>query len=77
VGAKWVPEQLDVRVKTGFPPQALLLTRKHTVKVAMSGFKDWSRDITTQAGSEAYLAAIVEKLNQAGLSPSALAASDI
>lgn len=34
---------------------------KHTITVKMSGFKDWSRDITVQSGSEVQLAATLEK----------------
>ena len=34
---------------------------KHTVTVKMSGFKDWTRDINVQAGSEVQLTATLEK----------------
>jgi hypothetical protein len=34
---------------------------KHTVTVKLSGFKDWSREITVQAGSELQLSATLEK----------------
>ena len=34
---------------------------KHTVTVKMSGFKDWSREITVQAGSEVQLTATLDK----------------
>jgi hypothetical protein len=34
---------------------------KHTVEVKMTGYKDWSREISTDSGSEAHLAATLEK----------------
>ena len=34
---------------------------RHTITVKMSGQKDWSRDITVEAGSEVQLAATLEK----------------
>ncbi len=46
----------------GNAPSTLKLSPgKHTVKVSSSGYKDWSRDITVQAGSEAKLNAVMEK----------------
>jgi|CZKC01.1.fsa_nt_gi hypothetical protein len=45
------------------PANLKLSAGKHTVKVSMTGYKDWSRDITAQAGSEVRLTAILEKLN--------------
>jgi len=34
---------------------------KHTITVKMSGFKEWTREITVQAGSELQLSATLEK----------------
>ena len=34
---------------------------KHTVAVKMSGYKDWSREVSTDAGSDARLTATLEK----------------
>jgi hypothetical protein len=45
------------------PATLKLAPGKHTVKVSMAGYKEWSREITTQPGSELRLAAILEKLN--------------
>jgi hypothetical protein len=45
------------------PANLKLSPGKHTVKVTMAGYKDWSREITTQAGAELRLSAILEKLN--------------
>ncbi len=43
-------------------PAALKLAPgKHTVTVKMSGYKDWSREITVQSGSEVQLTASLEK----------------
>ena len=46
----------------GNTPSALKLNPgKHTITVKMSGQKDWSRDITVEAGSEVQLSATLEK----------------
>jgi len=43
-------------------PAALKISAgKHTVTVKMSGYKDWSRDITIASGSEVQLTANLEK----------------
>lgn len=36
---------------------------KHTIRVKMSGYKDWSRDMSVDGGSDAHLAANLEKSN--------------
>jgi hypothetical protein len=43
------------------PATLKLKPGKHTVSVKMSGYKDWSREISTEAGSEAHLTATLEK----------------
>jgi hypothetical protein len=43
------------------PATLHLSVGKHTVKVSQSGYKDWSRDLTVLAGSEAHLNAGLEK----------------
>ncbi len=49
---------------TGNAPAILKLsTGKHTIRVSLTGYKVWSRDITVQSGSEAHLVATLEKLN--------------
>jgi hypothetical protein len=46
----------------GNSPSALKLSQgKHTVTVKMSGYKDWSKEITVQSGSEVQLTANLEK----------------
>jgi hypothetical protein len=46
----------------GNAPSTLKLSPgKHTVRVTSSGYKDWSRDITVQAGSDVKLNAVLEK----------------
>jgi hypothetical protein len=46
----------------GNAPSTLKLSPgKHTVRVTSSGYKEWSRDITVQAGSEVKLNAVLEK----------------
>jgi hypothetical protein len=59
------PSGADVLVDgefVGNAPAALKLTPgKHAVSVKMSGFKDWSKEITVQSGSEVQLTANLEK----------------
>ena len=46
----------------GNSPSALKLSQgKHTFIVRMSGYKDWSKEITVQSGSEVQLTANLEK----------------
>jgi PEGA domain len=46
----------------GNAPAVLKLSAgKHTIKVALAGYKDWSRDITALSGSEVHLTANLEK----------------
>ena len=60
------PTGADVSLDGNFignTPAALKLSPgKHTVTVKMTGQKDWSRDITVEAGSEVQLTANLEKL---------------
>jgi hypothetical protein len=42
------------------PAMLKLAPGKHTVTVRQTGFKDWSREITVQAGSELQLSAVLE-----------------
>lgn len=59
------PAGADVLVDgefVGNSPAALKLAAgKHTVTVKMSGYKDWSREITVQSASEVQLTANLEK----------------
>ena len=59
------PTGADVLVDGDFvgnSPAALKLPRgRHTVTVKMAGYKDWSREITVQSGSEVQLTATLEK----------------
>jgi len=46
----------------GNSPAALKLSPgKHTITLKMTGYKDWSREITVQAGSQVQLTANLEK----------------
>lgn len=46
----------------GNAPSTLKLSPgKHTVRVSASGYKDWSREITVQSGSDVKLNAVLEK----------------
>jgi hypothetical protein len=59
------PEGADVYLDGAFvgnAPATLKLTPgQHTIRVIQSGYKDWSREIAVQAGSEAHLSASLEK----------------
>jgi hypothetical protein len=59
------PNGADVYVDNQFygnsPATLKLKPGKHTITVKMSGYKDWSRDLSTDAGSEAHLTAALEK----------------
>jgi hypothetical protein len=67
VEIKSTPDGADISVDDAFvgnaPATLKLSSGKHTIKVTMAGFKDWSRDITALAGSEAHLTANLEKSN--------------
>ena len=59
------PDGADVYVDGQFygdsPATLKLKPGKHTIGVRMAGYKNWSRDIATDAGSEAHLSATLEK----------------
>lgn len=59
------PAGADISVDGDFvgnsPASLKLPPGKHTVAVKMSGYKDWSREITVQGGSEVQLTASLEK----------------
>jgi PEGA domain len=61
------PDGADIYVDESFignaPATLKLNAGKHTIKVTMAGFKDWSREIAALAGAEAHLAASLDKLN--------------
>jgi len=68
VSVDTTPVGADVYVDGQFignsPAVLKLKPGKHTVMVKMSGFKDWSREITCDAGSTAHLTAALEKPTQ-------------
>jgi PEGA domain len=59
------PDGAEVYVDGAFignaPATLKLAPGQHTIRVTQSGFKDWSRDISVQAGSEAHLSASLDK----------------
>ncbi len=59
------PAGADVLIDGEFvgnsPASLKLSAGKHTVTVKLSGYKDWSREITVQPGSEVQLTANLEK----------------
>jgi len=61
------PAGADVAVDDAFvgnsPAKLKLKPGKHTIKVTMAGYKDWSREMTVMSGSEVNLAATLEKAN--------------
>jgi hypothetical protein len=61
------PAGADVNVDDAFvgnaPASLKLKPGKHTIKVTMAGYKDWSREMTVLAGSQVSLTATMEKSN--------------
>jgi hypothetical protein len=59
------PDGADVYVDGQFygnsPATLKLKPGKHTIGVKMSGYKDWSRDMSTDAGGESHLTATLDK----------------
>ena len=45
------------------PVNLKLKPGKHTIEVKLSGYKNWTREISTEAGSSANLVAEMEKAN--------------
>jgi hypothetical protein len=66
VGVHSTPDGAEVYVDDAFvgnAPATLKLTAsKHSVSIKMTGYKDWSREISVQPGSDVQLAAALEKL---------------
>jgi hypothetical protein len=67
VSVATTPDGADVYADNLFhgnsPATLKLKPGKHTIGVKMAGYKDWSRDVSTDAGSEAHLTAALEKTN--------------
>src|SRR6185437_13599229 len=65
VNVKTNPDGADVYLDGQFygnsPATLKLKSGKHTVGVKMTGYKDWSREVSTDAGSDAHLTATLEK----------------
>ena len=65
IAIKSSPDNAEVSVDGNFmgntPASLKLGAGKHTVKVSLAGYKDWSRDVTVSAGSEMNLSAGMEK----------------
>ena len=61
------PDEADVYVDDQFygnsPATLKLKPGKHTIRVQTSGYKDWSRDMSTDAGAEVHLTAFWKKSN--------------
>lgn len=59
------PEGAEIYADDAFvgnaPATLKLKPGKHTIRVASTGYKDWSREITIQSGSDAHLTATLEK----------------
>jgi hypothetical protein len=59
------PDGADVYVDGQFygnsPATLKLKPGKHSIAVKMSGYKDWSREMSTDAGSDSHLTATLEK----------------
>jgi len=61
------PDGAEVTIDDAFmgnaPAKLRLKAGKHTIKVSMAGYKDWTREMTVMSGSEVNLAATLEKTN--------------
>lgn len=61
------PPGADVNIDDAFvgntPATLKLKPGKHTIKVSMTGYKDWSREMTVLSGSQVSLTATMEKTN--------------
>jgi hypothetical protein len=59
------PDGAEVYADNAFvgnaPATLKLSAGQHTIRVALAGYRDWSRDITVQGGSDAHLTATMEK----------------
>ena len=66
IAVQSTPDGADVYADNAFvgnaPATLKLSAGQHTIRVTLSGFKDWSRDILVQNGSEVHLTAAMEKL---------------
>ena len=62
------PNAADVYVDGQFngnsPATLKLKPGKHVIRVSMTGYSDWTRDITTDAGASVHLSATLQKGNQ-------------
>ncbi len=67
VNVTTTPDGAEVFVDEQFygnsPVTLKLKPGKHSVRVKMSGYKDWSRELSTDAAAEARLNAVLEKAN--------------
>lgn len=67
VSVTTTPQGADVYVDDQFygnsPATLKLKSGKHTITVKQSGYKDWSREISADSGTEAHLTAVLEKYN--------------
>lgn len=61
-----LPESAEIYVDGAFsgnsPAILKLKPGQHVIRVTLPGYKDWSRDLTVQEGSDAHLTANLEKL---------------
>jgi len=61
------PDGAEVTIDDAFmgnaPAKLRLKAGKHSIKVSMAGYKDWTREMTVMSGSEVNLAATLEKTN--------------
>jgi hypothetical protein len=60
-----IPDGAEIYVDGAFvgnaPANLKLSTGKHTIRVTQTDYKDWSKEIAVQAGSEAHMIATLEK----------------
>lgn len=65
VSIKSVPDAADISADGSFvgntPASLKLSPGKHTIKVSLAGYKEWSKEITVTSGSDVQLNAVLDK----------------
>jgi hypothetical protein len=65
IAIRSTPDGAEVYADNAFignaPATLKLSAGQHTIRVSLAGYRDWSRDITVQGGSDAHLTATMEK----------------
>ena len=67
IAVQSIPNGAEIYVDNAFignaPATLKLAPGQHTIRATLAGYKDWSRDVAVQNGSDAHLTATMEKTN--------------